>query len=522
MKKTLCLILTLGILLSHTITMADGNTASVELLPFSFDYVSVLDVYMPVVVDLTQIEGIKDKIQLSSEVVGWSSDYMGKDIDGNYNPISVTGIFQSANHRLSLTLGIDNKYNVEYDVTITFPANTLKDIQGNYIDTIYTVKFGTNEYPGSGPVSYFDFGVEKLLWDYENPKLSIYFSNEIFYETDYNKNLISFSIGNNPYQPLDESDYVTSYGNTLLIFFSDAEKFRNTFGNATDVKIEISDMMIYENSSQSPNNNITIDSKIHFKNNQIITDSMSYTTQNYKNLIPPLAVYNKEYNRIDVAFNQTFCQYNLEGSIKISKNSGDFVSLENASILPDSGWLDHLSIYFDEPVLNNYGDTIQLKFEADSFFPKLDNEMVTQIIANNDRETYQFQIGNKNFISSKSGEIIPIEKDYTLYPTTPLIIGNRTLLPIRCFVEAIGGNIEWNDTEKKVTIGCNENNIELWIDNPVAKVNSIEQTLDVAPQIINDRTMLPLRFISENLGFDVQWVEESQIVILTQKWGTTI
>ncbi|MBC7194160.1 MAG: PQQ-binding-like beta-propeller repeat protein [Caldisericia bacterium] len=96
--------------------------------------------------------------------------------------------------------------------------------------------------------------------------------------------------------------------------------------------------------------------------------------------------------------------------------------------------------------------------------------------------------------------------------TVPVIISDwgRTLLPIRAIVEELGGEIGWDGVQRKVTISFKGDVIELWIDNPQAKVNGATKWIDennhnVKPIIINGRTMLPIRFVAENLGCEVLW-----------------
>jgi len=78
--------------------------------------------------------------------------------------------------------------------------------------------------------------------------------------------------------------------------------------------------------------------------------------------------------------------------------------------------------------------------------------------------------------------------------TVPVIVNSRTLVPIRAIIEEMGGSIEWDGTARKVTIKLNDKTIILTIDKKQASVNGYVKELDVAPQIINSRTMLPLRF----------------------------
>jgi hypothetical protein len=101
--------------------------------------------------------------------------------------------------------------------------------------------------------------------------------------------------------------------------------------------------------------------------------------------------------------------------------------------------------------------------------------------------------------------------------TVPILYNGRTLLPIRSIVESIGGTISWADYEEKVTIQCRGKVIELWIGNNTARVNGINSYTDVAPQLTNDRTMLPLRFITENLGAEVDWNSDTFTVTMNFK-----
>jgi WD40 repeat protein len=117
------------------------------------------------------------------------------------------------------------------------------------------------------------------------------------------------------------------------------------------------------------------------------------------------------------------------------------------------------------------------------------------------------QIGNPIMkVNEESKEIDPG------YGTAPVIYGDRALLPIRALIEELSGKLTWNNSEQKVTIQLGEKNIELWIGRNVANVNGVQMELDVAPVIINQRTMLPLRFIGENLGLNLIWDGNTQII----------
>lgn len=107
-----------------------------------------------------------------------------------------------------------------------------------------------------------------------------------------------------------------------------------------------------------------------------------------------------------------------------------------------------------------------------------------------------------------------ISKKIDAQGSKPIIKNGRTLLPIRTLIESLGGSVEWNAKEQKITITLNGHSMVLTIGNTVALVDGSKVTLDVAPTIINGRTYLPLRFISENLGASVDWDETTKTVTI--------
>ena len=104
----------------------------------------------------------------------------------------------------------------------------------------------------------------------------------------------------------------------------------------------------------------------------------------------------------------------------------------------------------------------------------------------------------------------------------PKIVNDRTMLPARFVAENLGAAVEWNKKDELVTItGKNlktgeDVTILIKINSDIAYVNEKEVKLDSAAFIENDRTYTPIRFISEELGADVTWVEGEQKVIITK------
>lgn len=89
--------------------------------------------------------------------------------------------------------------------------------------------------------------------------------------------------------------------------------------------------------------------------------------------------------------------------------------------------------------------------------------------------------------------------------TTPIIYNGRTLVPIRAIVEKMGGTVGWDGETASITLTYQGITIKLIVDSATATVNGATKTLDVAPIVLNGRTLLPIRFITENFGGEVDW-----------------
>ncbi len=98
--------------------------------------------------------------------------------------------------------------------------------------------------------------------------------------------------------------------------------------------------------------------------------------------------------------------------------------------------------------------------------------------------------------------------------TAPLILQSRTLVPIRAIVEAFGGKVSWDPISEEVTLTMNGDLIKLVIESKVGYLNNEPHKLDVAPTIINGRTMLPIRFVAEGFNLGVAWENGTRTITL--------
>ena len=130
---------------------------------------------------------------------------------------------------------------------------------------------------------------------------------------------------------------------------------------------------------------------------------------------------------------------------------------------------------------------------------------------NRERISMRFYIGDKiYFVNNQTFSM----------DTVPFIEEERTMLPIRYVADALGTEVKWDSGERKVTVNLKDTLVELWIGENAARVNGNYQMIDPANPKVKPlidprgRTVLPLRFISETLGFEVNWNQTLREVTL--------
>lgn len=98
------------------------------------------------------------------------------------------------------------------------------------------------------------------------------------------------------------------------------------------------------------------------------------------------------------------------------------------------------------------------------------------------------------------------------FDVPPQIINGRTLVPVRAIFEALGAEVEWNGEQQTVTASNGGTVVKMTIGVNTIDVNSETVVLDVPPQIINNRTLVPARAVAESFSADVSWDGEKRVV----------
>ncbi|HEY9061343.1 MAG TPA: copper amine oxidase N-terminal domain-containing protein [Pseudobacteroides sp.] len=101
------------------------------------------------------------------------------------------------------------------------------------------------------------------------------------------------------------------------------------------------------------------------------------------------------------------------------------------------------------------------------------------------------------------------------FDVQPYIKKGRTMVPFRKIFESFGVDISWNAASKTILANNSHTDIFLQINKTEALVNGFKTELDVAAEIIEGRTFVPLRFVSENTGAEVNWDGSSKTVYIS-------
>lgn len=133
-----------------------------------------------------------------------------------------------------------------------------------------------------------------------------------------------------------------------------------------------------------------------------------------------------------------------------------------------------------ETKLKEWADTYQYKFVQSGFRVYLNNNGISPIIV------------------QVNGKIVEFPDQQ------PLIKDGRTMIPIRALSDSMGLDVKWSDNGY-VTITDGTNIMKLFIGSKVYTLNGEEKVLDVPAEIMNDRTMVPVRFVAEAMNGNVTW-----------------
>ncbi len=194
------------------------------------------------------------------------------------------------------------------------------------------------------------------------------------------------------------------------------------------------------------------------------------------------------------------------GSIKLDKDSASKGSKVTITVTPNEGYETEKVTVTDKngkeiEVKDNGNGTYTFTMPSTGVDVNADFKETAGNDAEKEPTVITMQIGSKD---------VSVNEKTITNDVAPVIRNNRTLVPIRVITETLGGTVDWDDATKTVTLNIDGKEIKMTI-------GVILEKYGVAPAIINDRTYVPIRFVADELGAEVQWNDETKTVTVTKK-----
>ena len=132
---------------------------------------------------------------------------------------------------------------------------------------------------------------------------------------------------------------------------------------------------------------------------------------------------------------------------------------------------------------------------------------------NMNTSTYEVKDFNEQIVSStrygyefeKSISQVFYNGELIEFDVAPIMENDRTLIPLRGLFEKMGATVEWDGQNQTAIVIKDDMILSVKIDHYGAKVNDFYKYMDVPARLVESRTMIPLRFLSEELGYTVIW-----------------
>ncbi len=118
-------------------------------------------------------------------------------------------------------------------------------------------------------------------------------------------------------------------------------------------------------------------------------------------------------------------------------------------------------------------------------------------------------------VSAESEITVLLDGVKVEFDQPPVIISDRTMVPVRAIYEALGADVEWDAATRTASGVKSGIRVSFTIDKPVVSINYNEKAIDAPAVIVSDRTLVPVRALAEGFGVTVDWDAETRTVILT-------
>ena len=110
---------------------------------------------------------------------------------------------------------------------------------------------------------------------------------------------------------------------------------------------------------------------------------------------------------------------------------------------------------------------------------------------------------------------VTVDGQVVNFDVQPRLIGGRTMVPLRAIFEALGATVEWDEESQTVTAYNEAYIVKCTIDSNTMYINNEAKSIDVAPMMIDSRTLVPARFVAEAFNCNVNWDDNNFVVTIT-------
>lgn len=117
----------------------------------------------------------------------------------------------------------------------------------------------------------------------------------------------------------------------------------------------------------------------------------------------------------------------------------------------------------------------------------------------------------------KTGVKLYVNGDEPNFDVAPFIRDGYTLVPFRAIAEALKAQVSWNEEEQSVTVTRGDVTVKLYLGETTAYVNGEAVQLQMPAEVVNGRTVVPVRFVSESLNSTVKWEGETESVVIYEE-----
>lgn len=122
-----------------------------------------------------------------------------------------------------------------------------------------------------------------------------------------------------------------------------------------------------------------------------------------------------------------------------------------------------------------------------------------------------------NILSAGKEITVTVSGNKVSFDQTPVLYNDRTMVPVRKVFEALGANVDWNNSLQTAVGKKGDRTVTVTVGEKKIDVNGRQFDIDAAPIVVSDRTLVPARAIAEGLGCNVEWDGGEKVVSITPK-----